>query len=186
MSQRKQRAIWVSLMVVIATAICGCAPERPESVPADAKSIAKQSGSNPVNFTAPNDGSVFVYDRSEQKMVYSGRLREGETLEVDPRRDKVRLDGRVVLEKQLRDLNEYQVWFDEEPAKQPAAETAGTKVEVRMVRPEEPRTERPVEVKTEKPVEVQTKKPVEVQTDKPVEVQTDKPIEVQTDKPEGE
>jgi len=186
MSQRKQRVIWVSLMVVMATAICGCAPERPESVPADAKSIAKQTGSNPVNFTAPDDGSIYVYDRSEQKMVYSGRLKEGETLEVDPKRDKVRLDGRVVLEKQLRDLNEYQVWFDAEPAKAPAAETAGTKVEVRMVRPEEARTERPVEVRTEKPVEIRSQKPVEVQTDKAVEVQTDKPVEVQTDKPVGE
>ena len=95
----------------------GCAPERPESVPADARSVAKQAGNNPVNFTAPHDGTVYVYDRSAQQMVYAGRVQRGETLELDPRRDSVRLEGRTVLEKDLRDLNEYQVWFDEEGAR---------------------------------------------------------------------
>ena len=100
----------------------GCAPERPESVPADARSVAKQSGSNPVNFTAPRDGTVYVYDRSAHKMVYSGRVQRGETLELDPRRDAVRLEGRPVREQDLRDLNEYQVWFEDE-----GASTAGAK-----------------------------------------------------------
>ena len=187
MSQRNQRAAWVSLMVVVATGVCGCAPERPESVPADAKSIAKQSGSNPVNFTAPDDGSIYVYDRSEKKMVYSGRLKEGETVEVDPRRDKVRVDGRVVLEKQLRDLNEYQVWFDQEPAAQPAAtKTNTTRVEVQMVSPEQVQTQRPAPVQPAKPAAPQPAKSVEVQTNQPVEVQTDKPVEVQPAKPVAE
>jgi len=174
-------------MVVVATGVCGCAPERPESVPADAKSIAKQSGSNPVNFTAPDDGSIYVYDRSEKKMVYSGRLKEGETVEVDPRRDKVRVDGRVVLEKQLRDLNEYQVWFDQEPAAQPAAtKTNTTRVEVQMVSPEQVQTQRPAPVQPAKPAAPQPAKSVEVQTNQPVEVQTDKPVEVQPAKPVAE
>ena len=103
-------------------ALSGCAAERPESVPADARSVARQSGNNPVNFTAPHDGMVYVYDRSANQMVYSGRVQRGETLELDPRHDKVRLEGRPVLEKDLRDLNEYQVWFDDE-----GAATAGAK-----------------------------------------------------------
>ena len=100
----------------------GCAPERPESVPADAQSVAKQSGHNPINFTAPHDGMVYVYDRSANQMLYTGRVERGDTLELDPRKDVVRLDGKPVLEKSLRDLNEYQVWFDE--AATTAADTA--------------------------------------------------------------
>ena len=117
-----------ALIAILAAVVGGCAPERPESVPADAKSVAKQTGSNPLNFTAPDDGTVYIYDRSQQKMVYSGRVREGETLEIDPKRDNIRLEGRVVLEKQLRDLHQYQVWFDEEHS---AAAPAGKKVEVK-------------------------------------------------------
>jgi hypothetical protein len=58
-------------------------------------------------------------------MVYSGRVRQGETLELDPKRNNVRLEGRVVLEQPLRDLHEYQVWFDQDPS----AATAGTRAQ---------------------------------------------------------
>lgn len=111
------------LVLGISLLSAGCGPKHPESVPADARSVAKQDGTQPVNFTAPRDGTVYVYDRSEKEMLYSGRVRQGETLELDPRRDKVRLEGRVVMEKDLRDLNQYQVWFDEEGAA-PAGATA--------------------------------------------------------------
>ena len=111
-------------------------------------------------------------------MVYSGRLRDGETIEVDPKRDKVRVDGRVVLEKQLRDLNEYQVWFDREPAADTAAaktKTTPTKVEVRTASPQEVPANKPAAAQPARSVEVQTNAPVEVKTDQPVEVQTGKP-----------
>ena len=115
-----------SVIVVLTAApmwvvAAGCAKDRPKSVPADAQSVAKQTGTNPVNFTAPNDGTVYVYDRSAKKMLYSGRVKRGETLELDPRRDEVRLESRVVMNKDLRDLNKYQVWFDAEGAVPAAA-----------------------------------------------------------------
>ena len=117
--------------VVSAALLAGCAPERPESVPADARSVAKQSGNNAINFTAPEDGTAYVYDRSAHKMVYSGRLKRGETLELDPRRNGVRIEGRPVLEAKLRDLNEYQVWFDTEPT----SATAGSRITVTTTQP---------------------------------------------------
>jgi hypothetical protein len=130
----RQRGQLLALVgAVIMAAVGGCAPERPGSVPADARSVAKQSGQNPINFTAPADGTIFVYDRSNQKMVYSGRLRQGDTLEVDSRRNQVRLDGRVINEGKLRDLHEYQVWFDQEPAR--PVEAAGTQVQIKTEKP---------------------------------------------------
>ena len=123
---QKWAALVFGVLVVVALA-GGCASKRPQSVPADARSVAQQSGSYPVNFTAPGDGTIFVYDKSSKRMVYSGRMKQGETLEMEPKRNNIRLDGRVVLEQRLRDLNEYQVWFDEEPT----AATAGRRVEVK-------------------------------------------------------
>ena len=117
-------------LLTLAALLTGCAPERPESVPAHAQSVARQSGSSPVSFTAPDDGSAYVYDRSTQKMVYSGRLKRGETLELDPRRDGIRVDGKKVVETRLRDLNEYQVWFDAEPSA-----TAGSRIRIETSKP---------------------------------------------------
>ena len=75
----RQNLAWsCAIALVLAGMFAGCAPERPESVPADAKSVAKQGGMNPMNFTAPQDGSAYVYDRTSQKMVYTGRIKRGE------------------------------------------------------------------------------------------------------------
>jgi len=100
--------------LLLALTACGCGPERPSAVPADARSVAKQSGSNPITFTAPEDGTAFLYNRSTSKMIYSGRLKRGETIELDPKRDQIRVDGRTAQETSLRDMNEYQMWFDPE------------------------------------------------------------------------
>jgi hypothetical protein len=100
--------------LLLALTAWGCGPERPSTVPADARSVAKQSGSNPITFTAPEDGTAFLYNRSTSKMIYSGRLKRGDTIEVDPKRNEIRVDGRTALQPELRDLNEYQMWFDPE------------------------------------------------------------------------
>jgi hypothetical protein len=131
-----------TFVVGIGLLAAGCAKDRPESVPADARSVAKQGGTQPVNFTAPRDGTVYVYDRTSQKMLYSGRVRQGETLELDPMRNKVRLEGRVVMEKNLRDLNQYQVWFDEEGGTQAAAPVVAPAAAPRTDRPAAPASER--------------------------------------------
>ena len=104
--------VWAGCCSLLAIG-SGCAPERPQSVPPDARSVAKQDGTRPLTLTAPREGEVYVYDRSTSHMVYHGRLLQGETLEVRPKDDKVMVDGRVVCESNLRDLNEYQIWFDD-------------------------------------------------------------------------
>jgi hypothetical protein len=100
--------------VVLVALLYGCAPERPKSVPPSAHSVAKQSGSGAMTFTAPDDGTVYVYDRSKQKMMYAGRLARGDVMQVDARGNEIRVDGRAVSQGELRDLNEYQIWFDTE------------------------------------------------------------------------
>jgi hypothetical protein len=67
-----------------------------------------------MTFTAPDDGTVYVYDRSKQKMMYAGRLARGDVMQVDARGNEIRVDGRAVSQGELRDLNEYQIWFDTE------------------------------------------------------------------------
>ena len=93
----------------------GCAAERPESVPEDARRLAKHSGTSSFVFTAPSDGEVFIYDRTQNKLVYSGRVRRGESLEVNAKDDRITLNARVVSEEDLRGLDEYEIWFDEGP-----------------------------------------------------------------------
>jgi hypothetical protein len=112
----------------------GCAGERHESIPPSAKLMVKDAGN--VSFAAPDDGMVYVYDRSSGKMLYSGRIREGENLNIAAMDDEIRLNGRVVMDEQIRDNDELRVFFRPEPQ----SETAGARIHVQPAQqPVQPR-----------------------------------------------
>lgn len=103
----------------------GCAAERHESIPNSAMLVDKSNGN--VNFTSPHDGDVYVYDRSSGKMLYSGRMERNQTLAVNARDDRITLNGRTVMDQQIRDNDELKVYFREDAS---AAQTAGSRVVV--------------------------------------------------------
>ena len=103
----KQYRKLVPAVIVISASVWGCsAPSGPRPCPpTHARSRSSRAA---TRSTSPRpDGTIFVYDRSNKKMVYSGRLAQGNTVEMDPKRNNMRMDGRVVMERLMRDLHEY-------------------------------------------------------------------------------
>jgi hypothetical protein len=128
-------------------------------VPATA-SLVKE-GHEPLMFQAPSDGTVWVYNASDHRLVYSGSLRLGQTVNVDPDHDFVTVDGRKVLDTKMDDFDKHQILFG--PATltttaNPAATPAPASVTI-----EQPASPRPAEVRV-KPggeVEVQPAQPAQ-------------------------
>jgi hypothetical protein len=107
----------------------GCASQH-EAIPPSARLMAENQGR--VDFVAPSDGEVYLEDRSANKLVYSGRLREGERLTVNSMKDRVMVDGRTVQDQKIRDLNDLRVFFRPDPH----ADVAGSRtVRTRAVEP---------------------------------------------------
>ena len=104
----------VTVSVLLVAAVIGCSTGRPPSVPRSAKSVAMPAtgGGETLSFTAPERGIAYVFDRSTNNMVYTGWLKGGEMLELDPRQDEVRIEGRAVVERDLPDGSKFEVWFD--------------------------------------------------------------------------
>jgi hypothetical protein len=99
----------------------GCASDRHEAIPASANLVAQDQGK--IDFVAPDDGEVFLEDRTANKLVYSGKLQQGERLTVEPHRDRVMVDGRMVQDQKIRDLDNLRVFFRPEPR----ADVAGSR-----------------------------------------------------------
>ena len=76
-----------------------------------------------------NDGMVYVYDRGAGDLVYSGRILQGERVEVEAMEDRVTLNGRTVMDKQIRDNNEIRVFFRGQP-RPVDVDTAGSRTNV--------------------------------------------------------
>ena len=91
-----------------------------------------KEGHEPLHFQAPNDGTVWVYNSSDNRLVYSGSIRSGQTVQVDADHDFVTVDGRKVVDMKMDDFDNHQILFGPStltaapaPA-QPARPAAGT------------------------------------------------------------
>ena len=109
----------------------GCA-ERHKAIPDSARLVAEDQGR--VEFVAPSDGEVYVEDNSADKLLYSGKIDEGERLEVDPKKDRLTIDGRMVRDQRIRDLNSFRVFFKPDPR----ADVAGARTVVVPAEPARP------------------------------------------------
>src|SRR5436305_1481423 len=97
-------------MCVLAT---GCAADRNQDVPSSAKLVAQ--GEKDLAYRAPEQGNVYVFDKSGQNVLYSGRVQRDDLLKVDAMRDKILLNDRVVMNKQIRDHDAINVFFEPDP-----------------------------------------------------------------------
>lgn len=89
----------------------GCAADRPDNVPADATMISE--GNKNVIATAPHDGTVYIWNRNTEKMVYTGKVARGDSVRVDAKHNKVFYNDKLAVETDLIDDHNYRVFFDQ-------------------------------------------------------------------------
>jgi hypothetical protein len=78
-------------------------------VPGDAGLVA--SGIGNTTYVAQQSGTVYVYDKSWDKIVYSGDVHAGQTINLDANNDKLFIDGQVRVEQiPLGEGSEYQIF----------------------------------------------------------------------------
>jgi hypothetical protein len=106
------------LGAALSLGMAGCATQRPDVIPASAQ--IQTSGNGPINFTAPNDGMAYVYDASSNRLLWSGPVRAGQIVNVDPQKNQIALGNQVVAMRTLQPGDHLDVYFDPTPGVQPA------------------------------------------------------------------
>jgi hypothetical protein len=92
-------------------ALVACEQDRVSNIPTAARVAA--SGNSSLTYTAPTDGTVWVYDVSDDRIDYSGQLMSGQSIVVNPQNNQIVIDGRVVSDKNLNQIAEHRVYFEE-------------------------------------------------------------------------
>jgi len=84
--------------------------KRPSAVPTSASLVAE--GRNRTEYTAADDGELWVANADRNSLVYSGRIQRGEHVVIDPDKKDLTINGRTVLSER-RDLpaDNYRVYF---------------------------------------------------------------------------
>jgi hypothetical protein len=98
----------------LALGATGCAKDRHEAVPSSAMEVSEAQGD--IKYTAPEDGEVYVQNTNGDELIYSGRIRKGETLSVEPEddEDKIRIDSQIVSTKDLKEGDKHKIFFKAE------------------------------------------------------------------------
>ena len=151
--------IAIPALLGLTFALGGCAKDRHEAIPETAMTVSEAAGD--IKYTAPDDGEVYVYDQAQDELIYSGRIRKGETLSLEPEddEDKIRIDSQVVSTKDLKEGNKHKVFFRPMTDRERAAGLASDR-EGRVVSEERTTTIRdedePVQKKTVTETETRT------------------------------
>ena len=97
------RLIVVSVYVVC---LVGCAGHG--LVPAGSEKL--QSGHGTMSVTAPNSGKIYVVDHDTDKVIYSGRVRDGDRVRVDADAGKIQVAD-TTTEANLSHDHRYEIYF---------------------------------------------------------------------------
>ena len=88
----------------------GCSSEpKAEQVPTNAR--LEMQGDRLLTYTAQRDGEVYVYDADDRKLLYSGKVEKGQAVTVDPDEDKIMVDNKLALEKDISAGNRHRIYF---------------------------------------------------------------------------
>jgi len=89
--------------------------DNPSGIPSSANMIREADGRN-INFRAPHEGTVYVYDDDDNRLVYQTRMRDGARFQLNADDRRIMIDGDAVndrnLETDLARNHRYQVYFD--------------------------------------------------------------------------
>jgi hypothetical protein len=105
------QACTLSLATAAALAVGGCASMRGDAVPARATLRAEGNG-DLVSYTTDTGGTGYVYDATDDKLVWSGTLLANQMVSVDAKHDAVEVDGRRVREKGIHNGHRYRIFVE--------------------------------------------------------------------------
>ena len=70
-----------------------------------------REGTGKLKWEADLDGAIYVYDRDQDSIRYTGPVRRGDEIIVQPNDDKVMVAGRIVSQEDLRRDDYHQLYF---------------------------------------------------------------------------
>lgn len=99
-----------SVLAASAMTVVGCAPERHDVVPDTAMLGAE--GEKRLSYMTDGPGTLYIYDQTDSKLLYSGQVESRRQVTVDPERNEVSVDGVLVQDKSLRPGNNRKIYFE--------------------------------------------------------------------------
>ena len=95
----------------MAFSMVGCESTMTARIPAGASQVATANGT--TTYRTSDAGKIYIYDKTWDKLVYSGDVLPNQDVQVDTEHSRVVIDGRPVVEQvSLGSGDKYQFFLD--------------------------------------------------------------------------
>lgn len=101
-----QTPLWLAVLVLL---LGGCATNPRANIPANASNVA--SGNDRLSYTPASDGRVWIYDKTNDRIIYSGKVGYNQTVVVDPDQNEVRINDHVAAQNTLTKGSTFVIYF---------------------------------------------------------------------------
>lgn len=101
-----------SVIAISSVIFVGCAHENHE-IPESARMLNDASGS--ITVSAPSNGTVYVYDKTDNNLVYSGKIDKNDVLHLNSDSHNIYINGQKVASGVLIGDHDRQVFFEPAP-----------------------------------------------------------------------
>jgi len=89
--------------------LAGCA-DHPSEVPGDGVKVAE--GNQKLLYKTSEPGTIFVYEDPGNRLIYRSAVKRGDTIDLNTSDDRIRINGKTVMEKGLGSGHNYKMFFD--------------------------------------------------------------------------
>ena len=97
-----------AVVMAVSLGLAGCAFDA--DIPPEADVVA--AGGQMLSYTPSERGTIYVYDATEDRLMYSAPVQAGEKILLDPGDNELTIGGRKVLEENLNRGNQIEIRFD--------------------------------------------------------------------------
>jgi hypothetical protein len=104
------RSIALHAWALVLVTLVGCASDRHRDIPTDARLVTE--GDKTLTYQFDRPGTVYIFDSDTDKMVYSGKVDRGQMLRVEPDKNRIVLDGKVVRDEDMKTRDTRRVFFE--------------------------------------------------------------------------
>ena len=79
-------------------------------LPRDARMVDEVRGGR-LSYTARYDGEVYLYDATARRVIWDGRVRDGDRITVDPDKNRIALNGKEQADIDLKSNDRFELYF---------------------------------------------------------------------------
>ena len=96
---------------VLSVGLVGCTEHGSDAIPAQAEKLTTGRGGDLIQARAPHNGKMYVLDETNNKLVWSGKVKTDDRVTVDPAAGAVKLNGDTVSDARLDRDHRYSIQY---------------------------------------------------------------------------